>query len=386
MAGPAELLAGLAVPAILIAPDDSLVLANIAAENFLNASQQALAERGWVAAFGSGGDVERLVARARAEDSSCAAYDLALGFPGGRVARADVLVSPVGDAPGWLTVAFQTRSVATLVDRQVQNQGAARSAVGVAAMLAHEIKNPLSGIRGAAQLLAGDAGTAIPAGGAGMAAADRSELTDLIVTEVDRIAKLVDRMESFTDTRPLKLRPENIHEVLGHVRRVAEQGFASGVQFRERYDPSLPLVAGNRDALVQVFLNLVKNAAEAAGPKGRIAITTAFRTGLKVRPEGGGPPVSLPLEVRIIDNGPGVDAAIGDHVFEPFVSTKRGGTGLGLALVAKIVADHGGVVEHERTSDPGETIFRVLLPVVGAPPGRDVVAVRSGKTDQEAMP
>ena len=349
-----NLLAGLPVPAVLVRPDGALVHANIAAETFLNASQQALAERGWTAAFGADSNVEQLVRRAHAEGGSRAAYDMPLSFVGGRMARADVLVSPLGDDADWLAVAFQTRAVATLVDRQVHQQGAARSAVGVAAMLAHEIKNPLSGIRGAAQLLAF----------AGSADDDRRELTDLIVAEVDRIAKLVDRMESFTDTRPLKLRPENIHEVLGHVRRVAEQGFASEQAITEQYDPSLPLIAGNRDALVQVFLNLLKNAAEASGKQGNIHLTTAFRPGLKVRPEGGGAPVSLPLEVRIIDDGPGIEAGFAEHVFEPFVTTKRGGTGLGLALVAKIIADHGGIIEYERAGDPGRTIFKVLLPVV----------------------
>ncbi len=359
MAGAAELLAGLAVPAVLVAPDTSLLVANLAAENFLNASQQALAERGWSAAFGPDSIVEGLVARARREGGGCAAFDVTLAFPGGRHARADVLVSPVGEAPDWLTVAFQTRSVATLVDRQVVQQGAARSAVGVAAMLAHEIKNPLSGIRGAAQLLRASQSE------------EGQELTDLIVAEVDRIAKLVDRMESFTDTRPLRLRPENIHEVLGHVRRVAEQGFAQGIRIVERYDPSLPLVAANRDALVQVFLNLLKNAAEATGKNGKIRITTAFRPGLKVRAGGRGAAVSLPLEVRVIDDGPGIPADLGDHVFEPFVSSKRGGSGLGLALVAKIVADHGGLVEYERIGDPGETVFRVLLPITHEPRAKD---------------
>ncbi len=362
MAGAAELLAGLAVPAVLVAPDNTPVQVNLAAENFLNASQQALRERGWSAAFGASSIVEALVGRARREGGSCAAFDLTLDFPGGRHVRADVLVSPVGEAPEWLTVAFQTRSVATLVDRHAVQQGAARSAVGVAAMLAHEIKNPLSGIRGAAQLLSASQNV------------EGRELTDLIVAEVDRIAKLVDRMESFTDTRPLSLRPENIHEILGHVRRVAEQGFANGIILQERYDPSLPLVAANRDALVQVFLNLLKNAAEATGRNGKIRITTAFRPGLKVRASGDGAPVSLPLEVRIIDNGPGVPTDLGDHVFEPFVTSKRGGSGLGLALVAKIVADHGGLVEYERIGDPGETVFRVLLPVT-----RETRSGRGGK-------
>ena len=354
LAGAAELLAGLAVPAVLVDPVGRLAVVNIAAETFLNASQVALSERGWAAAFGKNSAVEGLVQRARQDGGGCAAYDLALHFPSGRTARADVLVAPVGDSPDWLTVAFQTRSVAILVDRKVQQQGAARSAVGVAAMLAHEIKNPLSGIRGAAQLLASGAD------------AEGRELTDLIVAEVDRIAKLVDRMESFTDTRPQRLRPENIHEVLGHVRKLAVQGFGAGITIRERYDPSLPAVAANRDSLVQVFLNLLKNAVEAVDKEGEVVITTAFRAGLKVRPDGGGAPISLPIEVRVIDSGPGVDADLADHVFEPFVTTKRGGSGLGLALVAKIVADHGGVVEYERAGDPERTVFRVLLPVAEA--------------------
>ena len=347
----ADLLNALPTPMLVLAPDDSIAHANAAAESFFNTSHTALAERGWTGLLPHDSPLIALIDEARAMTGGYAAYDIELSFVGGRTARADVLIGPVADWPGWRTLSLQTRSVALMVDRQLVHQGAARSAVGVAALLAHEIKNPLSGIKGAAQLLAQHADS------------DAQELTELICTEVDRIAKLVDRMEDFTDTRPLARSPENIHAILGHVRKLAEQGFAANVIVRERYDPSLPEVAGNRDALVQVFLNLVKNAAEAIGERGgEILLTTAYRHGLRVAVKGSARRISLPLEVCVIDSGPGAPVELADHLFDPFVTSKRSGGGLGLALVAKIVGDHGGIVEYERSHEPPRTTLRILLP------------------------
>jgi len=228
-----------------------------------------------------------------------------------------------------------------------------RSIVGLGRMLAHEIKNPLAGIRGAAQLLKSGA------------KAEDAPLAQLIVDETDRVRRLVDRMEAFSDDALPTLAPLNIHQVLDRVRALAANGVADGLIMREQYDPSLPPVMGDEDQLIQVFLNLVKNAAEAAHSRGdgrgEIAIFTAYRHGVRVRATRDQPARSAPLEVRIQDNGPGVAAHLREHLFQPFVTSKPQGAGLGLAAVAKLVAAHGGMIDFE--SEPGRTVFRVLLPI-----------------------
>jgi two-component system nitrogen regulation sensor histidine kinase GlnL len=340
-------------PVILVSGEGRVADANVAAEAFFEVSLPLLRRHLLRDLVPFGSPLLALVDQVRTRGGAVNEYRVDLGTPrnpGERVI--DLHVAAVPERPGHVVVMLQKRTMAEKMDRQLTHRGAARSVIALASMLAHEIKNPLSGIRGAAQLLEQSASDE-----------DRT-LTRLICDEADRIVKLVDRMEVFADERPIDRKPINIHQVLEHVKRLAQSGFARHVKFGEEYDPSLPPVFGNRDQLVQIFLNLIKNASEAIGetaPDGEIQLTTAFRPGVRLSLPGSKSRVSLPLEFCVKDNGPGVQEDLLPHLFDPFVTTKPSGTGLGLALVAKIVGDHGGVIECE--SQPRRTIFRVLMPV-----------------------
>jgi two-component system, NtrC family, nitrogen regulation sensor histidine kinase GlnL len=342
-------------PVIMVAADGRIANANAAAESFFEASLLLLRRHLLRDLVPFGSPLLALVDQVRARGAAVNEYKVDLSTPRNPGERlVDLYVAPLPERHHHVVVMLQERTIADKMDRQLTHRGAARSVIALAAMLAHEIKNPLSGIRGAAQLLE-----------ASVDDEDRN-LTRLICEEADRIVKLVDRMEVFTDERPIEREPVNIHVVLEHVKRLAHSGFARQIKFVEEYDPSLPPVLANRDQLVQVFLNLVKNAAEAIGesaPDGEIALTTAFRPGVRLSVPGNAKAarVSLPLEFCVKDNGPGVPEDLLPHLFDPFVTTKPTGSGLGLALVAKIVGDHGGIIECE--SQPRHTTFRVLMPM-----------------------
>ncbi len=338
-------------PVIMLDDAGYISYANADAEAFFRSSASILSRNTLDMLLPFGSPLLALVKQVRESPSPVNEYRVDVSSPRlGQDRIVDLYVTPVSESPGSIVILFKERSMAEKLDRQMTHRGAARSVTGLASMLAHEIKNPLSGIRGAAQLLE-----------TGLNDDDRA-LTRLITDETDRIVSLVDRMEVFSDERPIEREAVNIHVVLDHVKAIAKNGFASHIKFHEDYDPSLPYVFANRDQLVQIFLNLVKNAAESIGANesGEITLSTAFRPGIRLSVPGMRNRVSLPLEFTVQDTGAGVSPDIMPHLFDPFVTTKPNGSGLGLALVAKIVGDHGGVIECN--SVPRKTTFRILMP------------------------
>ena len=338
----------LPVPALIIDGADRVERVNPAAELFLNLSARALCGHSVMERLSISAPLEEIFHRVRHNRSDLFVNDVDVTTGERAPVQCNLQAAPLGDDPDRVMLLISPREIADRLGRASMVKTAARSAIGMAEMLAHEIKNPLAGIAGAAQLLSMNL------------TGDDLELTDLIVDETRRVVKLLEQVEQFGNLRPPERKPVNLHDILDRARKSAEVGFGAHMLIEEDYDPSLPNTWGDPDQLTQVFLNLLKNASEAAKGQGRIRLHTFYDYALRLRREDGSGQ-ALPLQVEIIDDGPGLPPDIAGSVFEPFVSGRENGTGLGLALVSKIISDHDGWISVD--SAPGRTVFRVSLPI-----------------------
>ncbi|MEO3476686.1 ATP-binding protein [Phaeobacter sp. CAU 1743] len=339
--------ASLPVPAFLIDAEDLIADANSAAEGFLNTSRKALMGKPVWSQIYIDAPITDAFARSRSSGTPLFVNDIDVGASSRAPLQCGVQISPVSGHEGMMLLMLSPRELAGRMTQNHSAKSAAQSAIGMAEMLAHEIKNPLAGITGAAQLLSMNL------------SAEDLELTDLIVSESRRIVKLLEQVEQFGNLSEPDFKPVNLHDVLDRARRSALLGFGANMTITEEYDPSLPSAWGDADQLLQVILNLLKNAAEAAGKKGgRIRIRTFYEHSFRLRRSDGTGKL-LPLQIEIIDDGPGLPDTIRDDIFDPFVSGRENGTGLGLALVSKIIADHDGWISV--SSEPGHTVFRLSL-------------------------
>lgn len=339
----------LPVPGILVGPEDNIEDINPAAEGFLNTSAKAIKGQPVWDRIMIDAPLEEAFERARTSNTPLFVNDVDVGTGDRAPLHCNLQIAPMQGKPGHMLFLISPRELAGRMTQNHSVKSAAKSAIGMAEMLAHEIKNPLAGITGAAQLLSMNLSP------------EDQELTDLIVAESRRIVKLLEQVEQFGNLTAPERKPVNLHDVLDRARRSALLGFGAHMRIHEDYDPSLPLAFGDPDQLLQVMLNLIKNASEAAGRDGgSIRLHTFYEHSFRLR-RSDGTGQSLPLQVEIIDDGPGLPEEIKGDIFDPFVSGRENGTGLGLALVSKIISDHDGWISVN--SVPGRTVFKISLPM-----------------------
>jgi two-component system nitrogen regulation sensor histidine kinase GlnL len=339
----------LPMPALLVDGENRIIDINPAAEQFLNTSARSLKDAPFFDRLAIDAPLDDAFQRVRSDHAALFINTADVSTGAAPPVQCNIQIAPLAGIPGHVLVTLEPRQIADRLGRLESVKSAARSAIGMAEMLAHEIKNPLAGITGAAQLLSMN----LPK--------EDLEFTDLIVAETRRIVKLLEQVEQFGNLSAPERRAVNLHDVLDRARRSALLGFGAHMRIIEDYDPSLPMALGDPDQLLQVALNLIKNASEAADPNagGTIRLHTFYEHSFRLRRSDGGGQ-TLPLQMEVIDDGPGLPPDIRGDIFDPFVSGKENGTGLGLALVSKIISDHDGWISVD--SVPGRTVFRISLP------------------------
>ena len=344
-----QIFAALPNPVFVLDRENRFIYLNQAAEIFFQSSRMMLLGTPLLSIMPADSNFLSMVSRARAQSISVGDQGVELAGPKIGLKLINVQITPFGDREPRLLITIQERALAERLRGQSLFRGAARSIAAMAALLAHEVKNPLAGIKGAAQLLEADLD------------ADGQSLTRMIVEESDRVAALLDRMEGFAGGANLVLAPVNIHEILDHCLNVAQASYGAHMKIKRSYDPSLPLVNGHRDLLTQAFINIIKNASEATELNSEITIKTSYSQGRRLTFAAVNGGSYAPVQVEVIDNGRGISEELRDHIFDPFVSGRSGGSGLGLTMVASVIADHGAMIDVE--SVPGQTVFRMNFPV-----------------------
>ena len=363
-----HILASLPNPVFLLDGDDRFLFLNHAAEMFFDSSAAMLEGTALSAQIPAASSLLALLACSRSQMASVADQGIEVASPRIGLRLLNVQITPFGDRSmrdgttagmpgaderthsGQMLVTLQERALAERLRGQSMFHGAARSISSMAALLAHEVKNPLAGIKGAAQLLQSDLSP------------ENQEFARMIVEETNRVTALLDRMEGVAGGAQTPLSSVNIHEILDHCLRISSASYGNLLTVKRRYDPSLPPLEGHRDLLIQAFLNIVKNAFEATEKNTELTVITSYARGRRLN-GGGAARLHVPIQVEVIDNGPGIAPEFRDNIFDPFVSGKNGGSGLGLALVASVVVDHRGLVEVD--SVPGRTVFRINFPTAG---------------------
>jgi two-component system nitrogen regulation sensor histidine kinase GlnL len=345
-----QILANVPVPVILIAPDNGIAFANDASEAFFGRSKRKLEGQPItsVLVFESDRMNGALVAR----ENDISAQDMELKSAQGSI-TVDINISVLPSDPDWRIAIISPRHGGREHIGEQKDSGQ-QQAMGAPAILGHEIKNPLAGIKGAAQLLA-------------RRVDEKSQpLTELIVNEVDRIARLLDQMQKLGRSEPPELAPANVHLLIERAIRSLRAANRAMPELSINYDPSLPEVMIDADGMVQILINLLQNAVDALQGRldGVIGISTRFvMSGALRETDIERRTVKLPVEIAISDNGPGVPEHIEDELFSPFVTTKRDGQGLGLAIVRKLVQQMNSRIMFERDVQKQRTVFRLFLPV-----------------------
>ncbi len=344
----------LTLPVILSSFDGEINYANAAAQDVFSVSLKIMKRIGLFELIKPSASIKSSIAIVKSTGHGINAGDINFITPNLSEISTDIAI---GNYNNGIIIIFWPRThTAELFERKSASEKD-KSFGQIGRALAHEVKNPLAGIRGAAQLLMLDANN------------DQKPLAKLIIEETDRVHRLIDRVESLGLDEAVPLRPLNIHSIIERVIQLAQNGFASDLNISREFDVSLPNIMGEPDRLTQIFLNLAKNAAEAANEKGnngRIIFTTRYRHGHKII-NGNNEALHLPIEISVIDNGYGIASELKNLIFDPFVTTKNEGSGLGLALVRKMVAAHGGIVEFD--CQPGRTCFKVRLPMANQDSG-----------------